>query len=166
MLSFDLWNFIFMIINILILFFIAKKFLFGRVDSIIEKRKAEIAKSYDEADKALEKAVSDKKEYEDKLVKLENEKAEAVNKAAERINSEREGILEKADQEAKDIISAAREEAERITNAANLKHDKEVEEVVFNVASRLAGQAVSDEAGSRLYDQFLKEAEGQIGNNQ
>ena len=38
MLSFDLVNFIFMIINVLILFLIAKKFLFGRVDEIIKKR--------------------------------------------------------------------------------------------------------------------------------
>ena len=51
MLSFDPVNFVCMIINILILFFIAKKFLFGRVNDIIEKRDQEIKDSYATADR-------------------------------------------------------------------------------------------------------------------
>ena len=42
--------------NTLILFLIFKKFLFGPVNKIIEERKAQVSKTYDEADQALKKA--------------------------------------------------------------------------------------------------------------
>ena len=164
MISFDLANCIFMIINVLILVFLAKKFLFGRVDAIIAKRKEELDKSYQDAGEAIKEAEAVKKDYEEKLVLLEEEKTEAINKAAEKVYSERDGIIKKANDDANVILEAAREEAERITHAAELRHDKDVEEVIFSVASRLAGQAVTGEAGGSLYDQFLGEAEGQIGN--
>lgn len=41
--------------NTLILFLIFKKFLFGPVNKIIEERKAQVSKTYDEADRALKK---------------------------------------------------------------------------------------------------------------
>ena len=43
---------------------------------------------------------------------------------------------------------------------AEIDHDKQVEELVFDVASRLAGQAITEEANSELYDRFLSQATG------
>ena len=49
--------------NTLILFLIFKKFLFGPVNKIIEERKAQVSKTYDEADQALKKAKDMESEY-------------------------------------------------------------------------------------------------------
>ena len=38
MLDFDFWTILFSVINILVLFFFLKKFLFGRVNAMLEKR--------------------------------------------------------------------------------------------------------------------------------
>ena len=53
--------------NTLILFLIFKKFLFGPVNKIIEERKAQVSKTYDEADRALKKAKDMESEYAQKL---------------------------------------------------------------------------------------------------
>ena len=81
MLSFDLVNFICMIINILILFFIAKKFLFGRVNAIIAKRQEEINLSYSTADKVTKEAKENRREYQMQIAELEKDKSDILDKA-------------------------------------------------------------------------------------
>ena len=103
MLSFDLVNFIFMIINVLILFLIVKKFLFGRVDEIIKKREEEIADSYKAADKATEEALASRKEYEDKVRSVEKDKAEIISDASKKAETESSRIIGKANEEADKI---------------------------------------------------------------
>jgi ATP synthase F0 subunit b len=155
MLSFDLVNFIFMIINVLILFFLAKKFLFGRVDDIIKKREEEIDNTYVAADRVTDEALRSKKEYEAKLEATEKEMARLLDETSQKAKAESDAIIKKAEAEAADILKSATEEAGRLKSAAEVARDKEVERVVFDVAARLAGQNMSDQSNSELYDQFL-----------
>jgi ATP synthase F0 subunit b len=155
MLSFDPVNFIFMIINVLILFFLAKKFLFGRVDDIIRKRGEEIDNAYVAADRVTDEALRNKKEYETKLEATEKEAARLLDETAQKARAESDVIIKKAEAEAADILKSATEEAGRLKSAAEMARDKEVERIVFDVAARLAGQNMSDQSNSELYDQFL-----------
>ena len=70
--------------NTLILFLIFKKFLFGPVNKIIEERKAQVSKTYDEADRALKKAKDMESEYAQKLEGAKEESAEMVKAASKR----------------------------------------------------------------------------------
>jgi len=158
LLSFDLVNFICMIINILILIFIAKKFLFGRVNDIIAKRQEEVNDKYATADRAIEEAQNSKREYETQLAEFRKESDERLENARKEAESKKAGILEKAQAEADDIVHAAQTEADHIRNIAGIDRDKEVEELVFDVATRLAGHAINEEASSELYDKFLSQA--------
>ena len=49
MLDFDFWTILFSVINILVLFFFLKKFLFGRVNAMLEKRAQMVQADMDEA---------------------------------------------------------------------------------------------------------------------
>ena len=158
MLSFDLVNFICMVINVLILYFIAKKFLFGRVNGIIEKRREEINDSYATADKVTKEATADRKEHKYQLALFEKEKAGMWAEAQKKADEDSAAIISRAQEEADEIIKNAHAEAEHIRELAGIDHDKKVEEVVFDVAARLAGQAISEEANSDLYDKFLSQA--------
>ena len=158
MLSFDLVNFICMIINILILFLIAKKFLFGRVNGIIEKRKEELDTAFNAADKVTQEAQSNRREYQLQLAEFEKERSDRMDEAIKEAEARKNVIIEEANAEAEGLIKDARNEAERIRSVAGIDHDKKVEELVFDVAARLAGQAISEEANSELYDKFLSQA--------
>ncbi|MBO5552481.1 MAG: hypothetical protein J5966_11050 [Lachnospiraceae bacterium] len=166
MLSFDPVNFVCMIINILILFFIAKKFLFGRVNDIIEKRDQEIKDSYATADKVTKEAQTNRREYQMQVAELEKEKSQLMDKAIKEAGDRKADIIDKANHEAEEIVKAARDEAARIRSVAGIDHDKQVEELVFDVASRLAGQAITEEANSELYDRFLAQATGKGTGNE
>lgn len=158
MLSFDIVNFICMVINVLIIFFIAKKFLFGRVNDIIAKRQEEIHTSYAAADKVTKEATANNKEYKYQLALFEKEKSELWAAEQKKADEEKASIIEAAHAEAQGIIDEANAEADHIRSLADLDKDKKVEEVVFDVAARLAGQAISEEANSELYDKFLSQA--------
>ena len=155
MLSFDPVNFIFMIINVLILFFLAKKFLFGRVDDVIKKREEDIQNAYIAADRVTDEALRSKKEYETKLAAAEKETGRMIDETSKKAKAESEAIIEKANAEAADILKNAAQEAEKLKSAAEMARDKEVERVVFDVAARLAGQNMTDQANSDLYEKFL-----------
>ncbi len=160
MLSFDLVNFICMVINILIIFLLTKKFLFGRVNDIIAKRREEISDSYAAADKVTKEAQQTKKDYEYNTALFEKEKSEMMADARREADEKSTAIVEKANADAAEIIKNAHAEAAYIRNLAELDRDKQVEEVVFDVAARLAGQAITEEANSDLYDKFLSQATG------
>ena len=166
MLSFDPVNFVCMIINILILFFLAKKFLFGRVNSIIEKRDQEIKDSYATADKVTKEAQTSRREYQMQVAEFDKEKAQLMDRAMKEAEERKTSIIDKANLEAEGIVRTAKDEAVRIKNVAGLEHDKQVEELVFDVASRLAGQAITEEANSELYDRFLAQAAGKGTGNE
>ena len=158
MLSFDPVNFICMIINILILYFIAKKFLFGRVNDIIAKRQDELNTSYSTADKITQEAQTNRRELQMQLAEFEKERSDKMDEAIKEAEYRKNAILEKANNEADSIIKEARNEAAHIRSMAGIDHDKQVEELVFDVATRLAGHAISEEANSEMYDRFLSQA--------
>ena len=63
----NFWTALFILLNTLVIFFVAKKFLFGPVMHIIETRQQEIDDMYTQAGTAKEEAVKLQAEYEDKL---------------------------------------------------------------------------------------------------
>jgi F-type H+-transporting ATPase subunit b len=56
MLDFDIWTILFSVINILVLFFFLKKFLFGRVNKILEERAKLVQDDLDNAKAKSEQA--------------------------------------------------------------------------------------------------------------
>ena len=64
MLDFDFWTILFSVINILVLFFFLKKFLFGRVNAMLEKRAHMVQADMDEAKQHAADAEKLKNEYE------------------------------------------------------------------------------------------------------
>ena len=56
MLEFDIWTIAFSIINILVLFLFLKKFLFGRIQNIMDQRAAVVQADLDQAKASKEEA--------------------------------------------------------------------------------------------------------------
>ena len=64
MLDFDIWTIVFSVINILVLFFFLKKFLFGRVGAMLEKRAQMVQADMDQAkQKAAELGITESVQF-------------------------------------------------------------------------------------------------------
>lgn len=120
MLSLDIWNLLFTVINVLVLYLLMKKFLFQPVLAVLGKREEMIAAHMEEARKSQQEAEELKTDYESRLQNAKEEAQEMVHNARTLAEQEREGILIKAQKEseqmlenAKNMIAAEQERAQQ-----------------------------------------------------
>ena len=67
MLDFQVSTIVFTVINLLVLYFILRKLLFGRVNAVLEQRAARVKETIDSAEASKSQAEELRAEYEDKL---------------------------------------------------------------------------------------------------
>lgn len=108
MLSLNVWNLLFTVINVLVLYLLMKKFLFKPVLAVLEKRNEMIASNMEEARKSQQEAESLKSDYEEKLSSAKEEAQAIVHNARELAEQERAGILEKTRVESEQMIEKAK----------------------------------------------------------
>ncbi len=108
MLSLDVWNLLFTVINVLVLYLLMKKFLFKPVLAVLEKRKEMIAANMEEARKSQQEAEELKADYEERLSAAKEEAQQIVHNARELAEQERTGILEKTRAESEQMIEKAK----------------------------------------------------------
>lgn len=158
MLRLEFWNVLFIMINLIVLYLLMRKFLFGPVTAIIEKRKELIEQQLSDAQAAEQQALELKGQYEDKLQTAHQESLEIVDQAKSRAGKEYERIVEKANADANKIIEDAQ-------GAAKVEHKKILSEVEAEIAglamvaaAKIVGEQCNDQVNQSLYDQFIVKA--------
>ena len=73
MLDFQVSTIVFTVINLLVLYFILRKLLFGRVNAVLEQRAARVKETIDSAEASKSQAEELRAEYEDKLTDARQE---------------------------------------------------------------------------------------------
>ena len=119
-------NLLFTVINLLVLYFFAKKFLFGRVNQILEERKALIEKKFADAKTAQDTADGMKTEYEGKLAAAAGEGKEIIARAENEARLQSEKMLAAAETELEQKRRRAEEEAAE--RAAERRRRRELRE--------------------------------------
>ncbi|MGN0642410.1 MAG: F0F1 ATP synthase subunit B [Huintestinicola sp.] len=142
--------------NTLILFLLFKKFLFAPVNKIIEERKAQVSKTYEEADSALEKAKTMESEYTEKLALAKEESAEIIKTASKKAQQRSEEIISDAKNEASDILRKANSDIEKERKRAVNRIKDEISDIAVNIAEKVISKEISpDEEQERLIDEFI-----------
>ncbi|MDP9751701.1 F0F1 ATP synthase subunit B [Thermoanaerobacter pentosaceus] len=134
---FNIWTFIFTIINILVLYYILKRLLFKPVTQFLEDRENKIKSSLEEAEKEKQEAYNLKAKYEEILQNADNEKKAIIERAQKFAEERANKIIDDANKEAKAIIERAKEEAslEKVKAMHDLR--EELSQLVIDAASRV-----------------------------
>ena len=101
------WTALFILLNTLTIFFVAKKFLFKPVMDLIAQRQKEIDDLYADADSAKASAQAMESEYKLKLSAASETSERLVKEAVARGQSREEEILRQANAEANAIMEKA-----------------------------------------------------------
>jgi len=157
LLRFD-WNLLFTVINLLVLYFLMRKFLFGRVNKIIDARKTLIDKQFSDAKEAQENVDAMKTEYENKLAEAREEGSKIVAEARVKAKEESERLLAAADEDLARKRSAAEEELKVERANAMREMKKEIASLVVDAAAKVVDDQNTIENNQKLYDKFLAEA--------
>ena len=163
MLTISLFNILFTVINLLILLFFVKKFLFDKIDAIITKRQQEVDEATEAADKATREANAAKKEYEKKIALADEEKEQILSDIKKLGYEEYEKIVMDARKTGDRIVKEARQNAMAEAEKERELHADELKDMVIDAAAKIAATKHSSEDDSLLYDKFINEARANNG---
>ena len=144
----------------LILFLIAKYFLWASVKSFLNARAEKMQEELALSQKAKEEALADRKVALEQLNTASTKSEEIVSAAIQQAKQEKKQILAQADKEAAAVKQRAQEqiEAERREMYASMK--KEMVDVAFSAAGKLIGEHEGVKVDRQAIDAFVKEAVG------
>lgn len=156
MLDFQPVTIICTIINLLVLYFFFRKFLFGRVNAVLEEREQLIHKEISEAEANNAKAQELQKEYEAKLAGAREEAAQLVTGAKARADQAYAARMAEAEADAKQVSAEAenRLAAERSEMLRSAR--AEVAKLAVLAATEVAGKRLDTDSDRALAEEFLE----------
>ena len=158
----NFWTALFILLNTLTIFFVAKKFLFIPVKNMIDSRQKEIDDMYASADNAKASAEAMQSEYQQKLSAAQATSERMVQEAVARGQAKEEEIIRPANSEAAAILDkAAADIAQEKKKAINDAKD-EISEMAMAIAGKVVGRELTAADQSKLVDSFIDELGGGV----
>ena len=149
------WTALFILLNTLTIFFVAKKFLFGPVMKMIDDRQQEIDDMYSTAGQAKAEAKAMQTEYQQKLNQAQVTSERIVKEAVARGQRREEEILRKANEEASAIMSKASADIELEKKKAINDAKDQISGLAMAIAGKVVERELTDADQSDLIDRFI-----------
>ena len=158
----NFWTALFILLNTLIIFFVAKKFLFVPVMNIIKTRQQEIDDMYTQAGDAREQANQLQSEYEEKLSQAAATSERLVKEATVRAQNREGEIIRQANERAEAIrAKASADIAQEKKKALNDAKD-EISVIALAIAGKVVGRELDEQDQRNLVDSFIEELGEQV----
>lgn len=155
----NFWTALFILLNTLTIFFVAKKFLFGPVMKMIADRQQEIDDMYCDANAARDHAAAMEAEYKEKLSAASQTGERLVKEAVARGQSREEEIIREANAEA----NAIREKAAADIAMEKKKAINEAKDAISGMAMAIAEKVVGREISSTDQDKLVEDFISALG---
>lgn len=160
--SLNVWQIIISLCNLLILFFILKKFLYAPINRVLEKRKNTIESKYAEADEKIKIADNYRSEW--------NEKMKSAEENADHIKA---NAISTATLKSDKIIADAREKASAIVVEAKLQADIErrnaqndIKDEIIDISAAIAEKMIEREITVDDHHAMIDSVISKVGNKE
>lgn len=153
----NFWTALFVLLNFLLLFFVAKKFLFVPVKKMIDSRQQEIDDMYAQVQSAQDSAKALESEYQAKLESAQVTGDRLVKEAMERGKTREEEIIRQANREADAIREKASADIAREKKRALNEAKDEISSLAMAIAGKVVGESLDAARQEKLVDSFLEE---------
>jgi F-type H+-transporting ATPase subunit b len=144
--KFDIWTFLFQIINFVVLLFILKRLLYKPIRDIMEKRRGLIEKTVEDAEKAKRGALELKEKHQEELNKIKESKMQALEKMQN-------------EKEANKII----EKEKAIFDTEKRKLETELKDKAIDNVSVLASNLLKDISDEELHKGIFRKLLNELG---
>ncbi len=151
------WSALISMANLVLLFFLLRKFLFKPVKKVLAQRQAHVDGVYAEADEALAKAEADKAAWAERMTHAREEADAIVNRASENAQRSTDVILADAKSRADGIVRQAEEDARLTQLRAEAGIRRELAGVSAELAGKLLGREINERDHRNLIDSFIAE---------
>ena len=151
-------NLVFTIINLLVLYLLMKKFLFGPIIKVMDVRKAMIDQQFAGAKEQEDQAKALIEQYEGALKSAREESFQIMEQARKEAKAQADKTVE--DTQAK--VSAMLAKAQEDINTERENAMRQMKDDVASLAMEAAGKIIGKNSGAdqdlSLYDQFIEKA--------
>lgn len=142
----------------LVLFLLAKKFLWKSVKNFMSVRGEKMQEDLNASEAAKNAALEDRHQAKEELQNASQRSEEIVNAAVKEAKNEKESILTQANKEAEQYRKKAEEQIETKRQEMYASVQKEMVEVAMTAAEKLIQSKSSEEMDREAIDAFVKEA--------
>lgn len=150
------------LLNAIILALVLTKILYKPVKEFMQKRSDKIKSKMDNADATMAKAQELIAEYDEKIRKIDKERAEILESARLQAEEEYKKILEEAKQEAREIkkrsMESAAEEKKRLKEETRL--------YIVEIASLMAYKFIQQNIDEKMQEKLFEEAMARLEDSQ
>ncbi|MDE1889861.1 MAG: F0F1 ATP synthase subunit B [Planctomycetota bacterium] len=144
-------------VGFLILLFVLKKYLFGKISAVIKERAEGVKSTYAKIENDRAEAERLKSEYQRKLSESEIEAAKRIQDAiieGERIS---EGIIQRAKEEVELMRVKAQESIDQERKKALADIRNQVVTLSILASSKIIQQSITPKTAEKLVDDFIEE---------
>lgn len=156
MLSLD-WSILWVIINLLVLYFLLKKFLFGPVCSMMDKRAKIIKDNLDEAEAKKAEAEQLKSDYEQTMKNAHSEAVKITEAAKARAGKECDLMIENARAESARIVNEAETTIENERTKAIDDAKFEIADLALIAAAKVMNKKLDSDDDKKMAESFVSE---------
>lgn len=155
--SVNVWQMLISLLNLVLLFFILKKFLYSPVTKVLKKRRDEIQNQYSDAKRAKESAEQFYAESEQKLNTASARAEQIIKEAADTASARGDEIVQNARDEATGIIRQAEAEAKLEIKRTKAQIKNQIVDVSTALSEKMLGREINSDDHKALIDSFIKE---------
>ena len=154
--SVNIWQILISLANLLIMYLILKKFLFGPVQKVISTRQKQVDDIYGEANKSREEAESMRQEYEEKLATARDEADGIVRSAVQTAQRRSDTMVSEAAEQVSHMKQKAQDEIAQEKKQMLSGVRSEISDIAVEIASKIVGREVRKEDHESFVDDFIR----------
>lgn len=151
------------VIAFVIVLGILYKFAWGPIIQLIDDRAKAITSGFDEITTKTIEAENLRKEYEERLRRIDDEARERMNKAIDEGRKQAADIIESARKESEDIIQKTKASLDLEVDKARLELRREAVEMALSATGKLLDANLDNEQQRKLVTQFVDQVGGSTG---
>ena len=155
--SVNFFAILFSLLNLVIIFLIAKFLLYKPVKKMLNDRQKTIDDAYQRASQAENEANEHKESYENKLKDAKDEANNIINSAVSTAKAREKEIVASAKDEGERIVMQARQSAELEIKKAEETIKDEIVDVSFELTEKLLAREINEKDHESLIDSFINE---------
>lgn len=152
-------NIIWTVVDLLILFLLMKKFLFGPVTAMLDQRAAAITADLDDAKQQKQQADALRADHECQITEARAEAGRILADAKRRGEAAYEQRVAQAQEEIQRMQQEAARQIEADRRAMLAQTRREIAQLSLQAASKVAGRRMTTNDDFALVDDFLSEME-------
>ena len=154
--SINIWNTLISLLNLLLIYWIMKKFLFARVQKVMNERRQQVDKIYSDADESRTSAKQMKQEYETRLASARQEADTLIKTASQTAQRKSDQIVAEANTQASHVKQKAEEEIAQQKKQMLQEIRSEISELAVDIASKVVEREINQKDYDGFVEQFIQ----------